>query len=1456
MSIFRWTVACLLAAAGIGLSSPGSSAAQPSFDCAIAKAPIERLICSSNELAALDGELGHVFFTQQATRDAQTRRAARDEQRQFLRQRLASCPIPSNGSATAGTERCLAELYRRRLADIGAIVRQVPAGGRHEEVFDVPKVGRYAVRVESAVGVALDVVDRMAGPSGQQGEVGKQDGRIDRIFDRGTYKAVMTGPEDGKGTARLYVDAFRDLSGPTPPRLVELKPVDDTLDDLTQRSWWIDVPERRTVFLEAAGRYLADLRLWRDGSQIVDAETVAERIEPVAGRPLQLRRIAATLEPGLYLLTAYGGPGEAWTQQSNEKPFHLRYGIPVLADAARLQQVASAFGFDRFLTPAATNFARLTLDEPAPAALAARNWNAAAPFQTTARRAEIAKDDRKSYADLDIAAPPDGATLLTVEREPGKPYRLETVPSAPSYNFSGDGDYWIEAFGIGGSDDTVDLTSMLTERVTGSGEHIIAENALRLMPGEAWRRRFNLSDPVTLLVNVPMAGDWTVAAEGENVEAESRFEPFGPRPDGDRGPGLQHDGFVWRLESGFYQLTLEPLPEHEGTATVTLLPAGASPAGSTPRQSVFALRAQRLTATAAYRLDSNSVPGVRRGLVLRKLPIDLAQDLPMTLRPGERVAVPVEAPAAGTLDLLDESGAPRNFVLDAAPPKLRASIAAGRHRVDIANSGAAPLPLVLRFHAEALRPEAPLPTLAADRLSALPNRAFGTAEGSAAGHLGIGLASTPIVAAGNLVLGAPSRATLHPGEALAWDFAIDHPGRYAVSALGLGRQFDIRVEDADGWPVAAPIVAGTLEQEFEPGRYRMIVQPQSDEVGVVASLDERRLPVEHDGHGPHVIALGEHIEHEWLEPEAGAERIADQWRFTLPAAADVTVELSDGMLGTLVREATASGGESIVAAIRQPGWNGRLHAGAYRIDVAALSPSNDLPYTIAVDTVQLVAGQSRMVSVPAEIPIAIGGNDLVEIGSSGPTGVRARLYDSDGKLVAVNDDRPDDWNFGIAATLAPGEYRLLVDAASGDAAALPGRPASGSATTRIELRRPEEHEEAPLVLPGNAEIADADVHTWPLAVAAGGLLVIAGNSVDPLGLSLERVDDAAVWRSVGRATGRSAFLAVPLAGADARYRLRIWSSERHGLPIRLTARLVTMPPVAEPQLIAGIAPTAIDGIDPPLFAAVVQPVEPGFLRIAPGIAWSAAPGEPVRQDEVVVAGTSPVWLLARSPETLRAARLEPASGAAPPVIAVSDGARTLSLVGGIMRLAFEPTEPTLLRLRSTSPVIANFVAPDGGRVTDVAADGAHLARYLRAGRNLVELQSTAPGDLSGELELLQIPVVPIGEGLGDKIQLSGGESRLYGFILDGDRTVGVGIRSAVDVATCRLLDAAGKVLGSGVVQIGSLSAGTYLLAVDVPAGAAPVEIQPALVGAQRPDTGPPAEIRLKYLELVGRLPSE
>src|SRR6185369_9437748 len=115
------------------------------------------------------------------------------------------------------------------------------------------------------------------------------------------------------------------------------------------------------------------------------------------------------------------------------------------------------------------------------------------------------------------------------------------------------------------------------------------------------------------------------------------------------------------------------------------------------------------------------------------------------------------------------------------------------------------------------------------------------------------------------------------------------------------------------------------------------------------------------------------------------------------------------------------------AALTESPWTGTLPAGDYAVAVVSAAPNSRVDYSLTVSTNEMVVGQKRSVDAPATLPVSIGADRQVEFASFGGEDVKARLYDADGKLVASNDDRENDWNFLIPMRLVPGHYDLQID---------------------------------------------------------------------------------------------------------------------------------------------------------------------------------------------------------------------------------------------------------------------------------------------------------------------------------------------------------------------------------------------------------------------------------------------
>ncbi len=835
----------------------------------------------------------------------------------------------------------------------------LPAKGEQNTILSIAQFGRYSVSVKSGQGVALQLVDRMTGPGAVMGGAGESDGRVDAFLDRGHYKILLHASDKGSGDAVLAVHPFAELNKPKIPRLPDIKEIDTALDDYQQRSYWIEIDDRRTVAIEAAGRNLADLRLWRDGNWLVDAAPQAAEIEPLPGKPLSVQRIVTVLEPGLYLLSAYGGPARPWAKTSDEHPLYLRMGIPTFDDALRQTFVASPFGIDRFLVPATASYFRLELPEAEDAQLSVARYSESSPFDTGEGGA-ISKKTNPPVAELDNGSDSSGYKLVTITREASKSYVLQYFQSVTRYDFQESGDYWIQTLHSGYGEDNVDATGLLTKSASNYPERIIASNAPELRPGAVWSRRFNLLGNFTVFFNVTQAGTYSVHQSGAN--GEYRFEPMVRFPENYKTPQFADAGTPWKLERGYYVLTGHPKPDGKGLLDIKVSGEGA-PIANADQAKETAISFPRTTLEKGYyySLYLNQQPGVEAGVVLRPLPIDLARGLPVVLKAGQSLDIPVRAPKDGIVTAIAEDAKPLEFVVDHGVKLAQWRGDNAEHTLTIGNETDKAITLALRFQPDALAPETPLPKVSAEALQAIPNfpplvaqqpayfdivrdehKTFaldvaqpglyrvestgllqtegairtrtvisldteannGTgrnfliqqylgqgayqlslaSQGATEGHMGVVADQTKLTDGGVLSLGIPARDTLQAGNGIVYTLRIEKAGRYHLQALGLGRTYTMRLEDQDGWPIIPPNAPADFTGDFNGAIYRLVILPQPVDAKIVTLLEPVEELEQPTGHGPHDLTLGQSQAFQWLEPEAGAMRVPDQWRFT-PAGA-------------------------------------------------------------------------------------------------------------------------------------------------------------------------------------------------------------------------------------------------------------------------------------------------------------------------------------------------------------------------------------------------------------------------------------------------------------------------------------------------------------------------------------------------------------------------------------------
>ena len=630
------------------------------IDCGKARSPTEKAICASPALLSLDHQVA-VAYADSVARQPTQREAMRTDLLRWLRQRDAACnvrasameqclagqltsrlaalapPAPATAAATVPTQAVPARPAQTApaepqipppsdnpaapLASLDATSLQ--AAAEADTLLHVTSPGRFAIAAHSPSGAGLQLVDMLTGPSEVAGVAGSQDGRLDRLLDIGTYKLRVFSAPGASGAVTLSVTAFHDAAAPA------ALPAPDhaaatTLRDGEQRAFWLLVPPGggNNVRIEAAGRSLADLRLWRDGRELTALQPARLRVEPVPGHPLDDLRLIGRVEPGTYLAIAYGGPAAIWTDGAADQPFHLRSGASnALADGWAGGAVGP-FGSEVFAVPPGPQ-RLIQLDLP---------QAASAELRSNDQVATIEKNSREPTATVTWTAATGGD--VEVRAAAGQAYTLRALEASTNRTISGRGTYWVSAVTTGMGGDEVPPALLLQRSETpGQPLRIIASTAPRIGPGAVWHGRFNLRGPTDLLFELPSGGDVGFSSAGV--------------------PVMHRRGRLANLPADFYELTVEPQTGALGAIDLVVGPPGGAPpplVTPLPTDPVIPLGLQTLEAGQYLQLDTGDAPGATMGLNARRVPVALVEGaLTATVTAGNTVSVPVAVAPGGSL---------------------------------------------------------------------------------------------------------------------------------------------------------------------------------------------------------------------------------------------------------------------------------------------------------------------------------------------------------------------------------------------------------------------------------------------------------------------------------------------------------------------------------------------------------------------------------------------------------------------------------------------------------------------------------------------------------------------------------------------------------------------------------------------------------------------------------------
>ncbi len=909
-----------------------------------------------------------------------------------------------------------------------------------ESLLSLKARARLSLRVASSAGLGLSIVDKMEGQLAQDGRPGGRDGRIDISLERGDYKLYLQGSDSAGKKVGIQALGFKEIAGARPeawPYIHDGQTQTLALEDLQSYSAWVYQGSDGPFELEALGRNLAEVELWKEGQYRLELSPTKEVYSPEPGRPMGYFCFSAQLEKGLYLVKFYGGPERDWAKGEAGKSLHIRRGIPVLEAGALKRHSLSPFGRDYYLA----DYARELLvrqDERLDINATSLSYKLGQGRSNAQSSVSISKKSKDSYAFLELIGSP---SLVCLRAQPGLVLQLQSFQNFISESLSPEQlrqGGLIRLFSPESGEAGLDLSPMIYRLVTEKGKRrpeIVKENLPVVGSESPIRQRANLLtdayQALSLFIRVDDAGSYRIAERKGGARALYRITPFESAMEGGGKQALAADKAVFSLTKGYH--VLEIRSERLGVLDFALYKEGSLGAAKAATDSLEKDPPSR-QASLEYRVVAGAEKETLYLISNSRTPSRNA----MTFLPGgpaaaENKAAALPKPAisefgSGLTRLSPEQAVFKNFERNQTEVYYFSLSQDSIYRVESLGRLATALNLRTALRSSLFKAKENgygRNALIQGYLRAGDYLVELQSQGNSKGRAGIRLVKLDIPPAIAMAPGSIDRRSLAADAALLYSLEIGKADGYEAASMGLGGYFPLRLEDADGFPLYTG--SAQARANLGPGRYALYSLP--------ANVDTRRLTYLKattsvtqegalDAKGARTFALNANLSARWMDKEG-----PDLYRFSLAAAVVASFSLPGGF------EASLSGpGGAVNLDIAQRGVIS-LGAGDYLLALKPKEKNNNLPYSLGLSTSFLVPGLSQSLSVgpkPVSVDVSVSQEGFYELWSFGMNDIAARLYrEGESIALAMGDDRDADWNFSILQSMKSGRYRLELRSLSG-----------------------------------------------------------------------------------------------------------------------------------------------------------------------------------------------------------------------------------------------------------------------------------------------------------------------------------------------------------------------------------------------------------------------------------------
>ncbi|HEY9594008.1 MAG TPA: hypothetical protein VHE79_06000, partial [Spirochaetia bacterium] len=575
---------------------------------------------------------------------------------------------------------------------------------------------------------------------------------------------------------RLRVQRFESGNAGADGSAIPLLPDGTTssgeLHDLELFSYWIVVDARTpTLLLEARGRTLTSMTVWRDGSWDTGARPAAAVVEIEKGKPLTVLELNLDLTPGAYLVTCAGGAARQWATDSPERPFSITRGARYLGETGRMSVTLPPERTVSFLVSAGVDSVEMMVPNADDYRLETSAFTQGGGRHSGVRAATITP--KSASLRCAVRGSTGGSRLwVTVQGPAGRTVELVWLDTAQSGTvvqpYRETGKYLTTVLSSLDGDDSIDATGMILQRnVNPSPPDMGAVQALTFSPEQPLHRTVNAIGPFSFIAQPLKRGSYSVAEKDKDgATALYTFSLLDDQftPGREVHPLEVKGGGRVDLIEKLYLVTVRPVKA--GVLDFAIVPANLI--GRPKTGGVFSVAAPAprgdfcwpSTSIAQYGgwqsyLVLGQRQGVLTGVCVRKLPLDLRQSVALRVEPGATVSVPFDNREDTVLSSTNAAFTSSTAVVDGSPWRPDRVVPAGPRTITITNRTSAP-----QWHVLSAAP--PDPTSGAARPTVQAPETL-----------------LPVLAEGAVAWRSFAR-----GESVGYLLKVEEPGSYRVTTSG------------------------------------------------------------------------------------------------------------------------------------------------------------------------------------------------------------------------------------------------------------------------------------------------------------------------------------------------------------------------------------------------------------------------------------------------------------------------------------------------------------------------------------------------------------------------------------------------------------------------------------------------------------------------------------------------